>query len=287
MPDSHKNFAYSTVSTAPSPDDSGTSLVVNSGDGVLFPTPPFNATVWPAASQPLVTNAEIVRVTNIATDTFTITRAQEGSTARHVAVDDQIAATVTAKTLTDAESGLYEPSAVSGRWYRRAVTGTTLGNAASTLNKIFVSRILLAAGTLDRIAIQHLSVSAASEVARLGIYKDSSGRPGALVVDAGTVDLSTAAGYKALTISAPVDAAWYWLAAVRQGPTNTAGLLVFSNDEQRSGSTQWVEFDGLILQTTLTLATLTDVSGALPDPFGTPTMSQDEGTAPVVAVRYA
>lgn len=104
MPDAHKNFAISTVATAPSPAASGTSLVVSSGTGTLFPAVPFNATVWPAGAQPLSTNAEIVRVTNISTDTFTITRTQEGTSARTIVVGDQIAATITAKTLTDIES---------------------------------------------------------------------------------------------------------------------------------------------------------------------------------------
>ncbi len=101
--DAHKNFAYSTVATAPSPATSGTSLVVASGDGALFPTPPFNATVWPAGLQPLASNAEIVRVTGISTDTLTITRAQESSSARSIIVGDQIAATITKKTITDLE----------------------------------------------------------------------------------------------------------------------------------------------------------------------------------------
>lgn len=101
--DAHKNFAYSTVATAPSPATSGTSLVVGSGEGALFPTVPFNATIWPVSSNPLSSNAEIVRVTAISTDTLTITRAQESSSARSVIIGDQIAATITAKTLNDAE----------------------------------------------------------------------------------------------------------------------------------------------------------------------------------------
>ena len=113
MPDNHKNFAYSTVLTPPSPAISGTSLVVSSLGGLLFPTPPFNATVWPANTQPLADNAEIVRVTGISTDTFTIVRAQENSTARAITAGDQIAATVTVKTLTDVELSLPTTSAGS------------------------------------------------------------------------------------------------------------------------------------------------------------------------------
>lgn len=111
MADRHKNFAYSTVATAPSPASSGTSLVVASGQGILFPDPPFNATVWPTGVQPLSSNAEIVRVTDVDEDTFTIERQQEGTSARSIVVGDQIAATITAKTLTDAEGFLetYSP----------------------------------------------------------------------------------------------------------------------------------------------------------------------------------
>ena len=108
MPDVHKNFAYSTVATAPSPAASGTSLIVAAGQGSYFPTitgsQSFNATIWPTGSQPTSANAEIVTVTAISTDTFTITRAQEGTAARTIVVGDQIAATITAKTLTDIEA---------------------------------------------------------------------------------------------------------------------------------------------------------------------------------------
>ncbi len=104
MADAHKNFAYSTVLTAPSPTTKGTSLVVSSGQGALFPAVPFNATIWPASAQPTSGNAEIVRVTAISTDTFTITRAQEGSSRRGILVGDQIAATITTKTLEEVEN---------------------------------------------------------------------------------------------------------------------------------------------------------------------------------------
>lgn len=106
--DQYKNFAYSTVATAPSPATTGLSLVVAAGDGSKFPTPPFNATVWPSSAQPTAANAEIVRVTNISTDTFTLSntpsRNQEGSTNQSIAVGWQIAATVTAKTFADLEA---------------------------------------------------------------------------------------------------------------------------------------------------------------------------------------
>lgn len=103
MADAHKNFAYSLVSTAPSPAASGTSLVVTAGTGTRFPAVPFNATIWPINTVPGPTNSEIVTVTAISTDTLTIVRSAESTSARTVIVGDQIANTVTNKTLVDAE----------------------------------------------------------------------------------------------------------------------------------------------------------------------------------------
>jgi len=102
--DALKNFAYSTVATPPSPATSGTSLVVASGQGALFPAAPFDATIWPAGVQPLSTNAEIVRVTAVATDTFTITRAQYGTTAQSITAGYQIAQTIDANLLNQLAS---------------------------------------------------------------------------------------------------------------------------------------------------------------------------------------
>ena len=97
--DALKNFAYSTVATAPSPATSGTSLVVTSSQGSYFPATPFDATIWPAGSNPTNANAEIVRVTSVSTDTFTITRAQYGTTAQSITAGYQIAQTVDANLL--------------------------------------------------------------------------------------------------------------------------------------------------------------------------------------------
>jgi hypothetical protein len=100
------NFGVSAVATAPLPATTGTSLIVSLGTGVLYPTPPFNAVVWPQGVRPLASNSEIVRVTAKTTDTFTITRAQEGTSARTILVGDQIAAAITSKTLTDLQAAI-------------------------------------------------------------------------------------------------------------------------------------------------------------------------------------
>lgn len=104
--DARANFGYSVVAGAPSPATSGTSLTVSAGHGSRFPTPPFNAVVWPADTIPTPANAEIVRVTSIVTDTLTIDREEESTTARTIIVGDQIAAAITKKTLDDIATAL-------------------------------------------------------------------------------------------------------------------------------------------------------------------------------------
>lgn len=126
MADAHKNFSYSTIASAPSPASTGTSLEVTAGHGTRFPSAPFNATIWPAGEQPTSTNAEIVRVTNISTDTFTITREQENTRSRTILIGDQIAAAITNSTLIEAEN-------IMSRWspYILASGGTGLQTLAS------------------------------------------------------------------------------------------------------------------------------------------------------------
>jgi hypothetical protein len=104
--DAHKNFAASTVAAAPSPAASGTTLTVAAGEGARFPAAPFNATVFPAAQAPSVTNAEIVRVTGVVGDVLTVVRTQESTAARSIIVGDRIMAGLTVKSLTDIEASV-------------------------------------------------------------------------------------------------------------------------------------------------------------------------------------
>jgi len=97
---SYQNFAIASVVSTPS-GATGTSLVVTAGEGVRFPPPPFDATVWPTGALPDPTNAEIVSVTAVAGDTLTLVRGQEGSLVRTIAPTDLIANTVTAKVLSN------------------------------------------------------------------------------------------------------------------------------------------------------------------------------------------
>lgn len=81
--DAVKNFAKATV-TDGNYDDTSTEIDVLTGHGSHFPTAPFNAVWWNASDYPDPSddpNVEIIRVTDVDTDTLTISRGQEGTAA--------------------------------------------------------------------------------------------------------------------------------------------------------------------------------------------------------------
>ena len=177
-----KNFTYSTVATAPSPATSGTSLTVASGMGALFATG-TNATVWPTGANPLSTNAELVLVTAIVGDVLTITRAQEGTSARTIVVGDQIAQTVTKLTLDDIYTAI-------------AAAGDVVGPASAT-----DAVPVLFDGTTGKLVKNSTPTGTGNPVLQTSptLTTPNLGTPSALV---GTNITGTAAGLTAGTASA-------------------------------------------------------------------------------------
>ena len=99
--DAVKNFAASTVATAPSPATTGLTLVLAVGGGLLMPAVPFDAVAAPTGAAPTAATAEIITVTAIATDTLTFTRQSQSSTLQSIAATWTITAGATAKTVND------------------------------------------------------------------------------------------------------------------------------------------------------------------------------------------
>lgn len=158
MADAHANFAASVVVVAPVPASSGVSLTLRAGDGSLFPPPPYNATVCPAGVSPTSSNAEIVRVTAATADTFTILRAQEGSTPRAITVGDQFFAGITAKTLTDIES------VAGGALAKTANLGDVPNTAAARANLGLGSAATSAATAFDAAGVSAAETTRAQAV---------------------------------------------------------------------------------------------------------------------------
>lgn len=107
MVDPIANFAYGTILTPPSPATTGTSFVLNSGQGTRFPNPSganYNVIIKAVGERPLSSNSEIVRVTAKTSDTFTITREQESTTARTIIAGDEVYIAFTKKTRDDIQT---------------------------------------------------------------------------------------------------------------------------------------------------------------------------------------
>ncbi|KKL84654.1 hypothetical protein LCGC14_1962550 [marine sediment metagenome] len=143
---------------------------------------------------------------------------------------------------------------------------------------IYVSRTT----TYDRIAIS--TQAGAAGLARLGIYNaDDDLQPSTRILDAGTVDVSGAAGYKVKTISQELLEGFYFLTAVSDvaptcyGPdaTGMASLPITASGANASVMKQAV------------LAVLNQeghVAGGLPDPATTPEHDRDARYA-IVSLR--
>lgn len=136
--DNAKNFAKATVSTGY--DASATSIVLVSGHGAKLPTAPFNAVWWNSsdyadpADDP---NVEIVRVTNISTDTLTVTRAQESTTAtaKNVAGKTyKIIAGATAKLISDIAAAIAAAGGGGGGVNNATITYNADGSVATVVD---------------------------------------------------------------------------------------------------------------------------------------------------------
>ncbi len=126
-----KNFARSTLASGIT--DAATSLTVATGDGTKFPQAgKFRAVLFAAAySNPSDDpNAEIVEAELSAGDAFTITRAQESTTARAWSAGDNFFHVLTAGTIEEIEGNM----AFRGALVRRTSAQSIPNGAMTAVN---------------------------------------------------------------------------------------------------------------------------------------------------------
>lgn len=137
--DTHSLLAYSTVqaSSGVIGSSTGTTIILAAGDGAKFGINE-NITVWPSTNIPLLGISEIMRITAISTDTLTVTRAQEGTSAlSNIAAGFQVVNSVTPKTLTDIEKVVNLPFA------KRVYTDTFSTSLTPNCNTTDIYRVVL------------------------------------------------------------------------------------------------------------------------------------------------
>lgn len=142
-----------------------------------------------------------------------------------------------------------------------AYVGLIAYQAASStapLDGLLAHPVFMPAGTvIDRLVIE-AATGHASATVRLGIYADANGYPGALLLDAGSIPV-TSAGIKTLTVNYTTVDDVVWLAAVNNGSAVTF----------RTGQgTPWPGAQECVSSMLWHTPQRTGVTGALPDPFG-------------------
>jgi hypothetical protein len=134
------------------------------------------------------------------------------------------------EALSQEQPTLFLPLGVpgTGQYFKTTANQTT---AVATLNRLCYTPVEIGKPiTVDRIGISCTGLVNPSTV-RLGIYASAAnGYPGALILDAGTVDTSTT-GIKEININQAITARRFWFAAVAQTGTpttrvSTAGKLL-------------------------------------------------------------
>lgn len=139
--DAFKNGVRVTVSTGY--DASAVSIVLTTGGGATLPAPSFNCTWYNFTDYPDSSsdpNVEYVRVTGVASETLTITRAQESSVAathNTAGKTYKLECTLTAKTLTEIAAEFAGPRTVAtGGTGASTLTGILKGNGTSAVTAV-------------------------------------------------------------------------------------------------------------------------------------------------------
>lgn len=171
--------------------------------------------------------------------------------------------TIATKASVDAivQGGLSSPGYVSGNYYHSPFddAGTTYVIAQNTLYGSLV--YIPSAITITKLSI-NVGVGQAGKSARLGIYANSSGVPGALLLDAGTVALDTT-GVKEITglSKALTGGTWYFFTVLSDSTSATAaGPSAYTSQSFLGDVTVGTGAAGF---------TASQAYGALPGTFGT------------------
>jgi hypothetical protein len=214
----------------------------------------------------------------------TITVQDEGSALTARSVIDFVGAGVTATddaansrtlvTIPGGGGGSGVPTVTRSGFYM-TMPGS-VNTSAPGVGYMTAMPLYVPACTIDRIGAEVTVAGTAGSVVRLGIYADSgSMTPGALILDAGTIDATTT-GYKEITISQALSAGFVWFVACVQVAAATIRV---------TGSTPYVLSHTSSLSAAIINGMSSSVStttGALPSTFGT---LSGATTAPRVLAR--
>lgn len=180
---------------ASSISSSATTIVVTTGQGALFPALSgsnyFYATLTNSSNQ-----LEIVKVTARSSDTMTVVRGQEGTTARAYSAADKIEVRVTAAGLNamvqfdgaSAASGSVAYSTGASQSYTSAGTSGQVLSSAGASSPVWIAQSAIAAGSATLATTATLATSAVKVTTTNFTIEESGGK---LVFKYGTTAIAS------------------------------------------------------------------------------------------------
>lgn len=181
--------------------DTGATGATGSSGVVTVNAPITNAGTSSAANLSVSTGstsaAGVLQLTDSISSTSTTTAATPNSVK-------------TTYDLATLNMGLLTP--ISGAYYRTSTANATASQSASVNVTSYTPIQFNTSVTLDRIAIQTASSFSGTASVRLGIFANSSNKPGTLILDAGTVAPIAASTSYSITINQTLSAGIYWVA---------------------------------------------------------------------------
>jgi len=164
------------------------------------------------------------------------------------------------------------------------------GSATPAQSRLFFFPIEIASCTANLMWFGYVGTGVAGATVRGGIYdSDSSGFPGSLLLDAGTIDASTT-GYKSIAINITLSSGRFWLAGVSQGGAPTVQIQtntqMFSLGFQRSFAGFDVQYWSSLQGTNPQPLYQDNVTGALPA-TATPGYTNSVTSGHLIGLRIA
>lgn len=204
-----RNYSNTAVATT-------LSAAILAGDASLSVT---DATGYPDAPFTITVEGEVMLVGAKAGLTFSsLTRAYDGTAAAGHASGAAVTHVGVALDIERAW-GTRLPL-MSGGHYPNVLGGTGTYKSRGVGHLALMPLVVPDSATLDRIGV-NCSTAGAGSLARLGLYRDNgSGKPGSLLLQAGTVDLSTT-GNKTIVINQVLRPGIYWVACLIEGAAAT------------------------------------------------------------------
>jgi hypothetical protein len=110
-----------------------------------------------------------------------------------------------------ARDPVVHPGIRTNNYYLAATVLPGAGASAIAINTIYYQPIAIS-GTINRIGIE--VTTGVAGAARLGLYSNNNGIPGTLILDAGTVDVTSIALVEATISDMVLRGEWMWMALV-------------------------------------------------------------------------